>query len=77
MTAAHRRMTPMPSQLWPRLIWPSLRRSDVGAALHVHVDELQRRLGLVKHAPAFHPVVSALQFFGRDGCRSSRPAPLV
>jgi hypothetical protein len=22
----------MPSQLWPRLIWPSLRRSDVGAA---------------------------------------------
>ena len=22
----------MPTQLWPRLIWPSLRRPDVGAA---------------------------------------------
>src|SRR6266850_2194736 len=38
----------------------------VRARLNVHVDELHGRLGLVKHAPALHPVIRALQLVGRD-----------
>src|SRR5262245_46928858 len=40
--------------------------SRVRSRLHVHVDELHGRLGLVQHAPALHPVVGALQLVGRD-----------
>src|SRR5258706_14702961 len=38
----------------------------VRARLHVHVDKLHRRFGLVQHAPALHPVIRPLQLVGRD-----------
>src|SRR5215510_7738981 len=50
-----------PFRLRQRLLSRSVR-----VRLHVHVDELHGRLGLVKHAPALHPVVRALQLVSRD-----------
>src|SRR5947208_15965967 len=53
----------------------SLRRL-MGVALHVHVDELERRSGLFQHAPAPEPRVGALHLVERDrrGIADHEPA---
>src|SRR6266536_6629737 len=44
----------------------TLFRCLVGVALHLHVDELERRGSLLEHAPALEPIVGALHLLERD-----------
>src|SRR5262249_19233205 len=44
----------------------NLLRRLVRVALHVRVDEIERRGGLLEHAPALEPVVGTLHLLERD-----------
>ena len=48
----------------------------MGVALHVHVDEVERRGRLLQHAPALEPVIGALHLVERDrrGIADHEPA---